>query len=133
MEQRADANAAFGKGATTTMPFSRFASALKGGATNLYLSTQDADLADDGLPQLLSPMMQKLQGDFPVVPAMMGALVPHAVNLWIGCAPQGVLFVKELLWVVPTACFYQPQTRNSRVEQRLAPRLPRQPVCPAPG
>lgn len=116
VEQRADAASAFGKGATTTMPFSKFAAALKGGATHLYLSTQDVAVADDGLPQLLSPMMQKLQGDFPVVPAMMGALVPHAVNLWIGCAPQGCyhgetrLLICCVFWkymsvlMLPSAC-----------------------------
>ncbi len=33
--------------------------------------------------------MQKLQGDFPAVPEILGNLVPHQVNPWIGAAPEG--------------------------------------------
>ena len=33
--------------------------------------------------------MEKLSHDFPMVPEVLGNLVPHQVNLWIGAAPEG--------------------------------------------
>lgn len=33
--------------------------------------------------------MEKLSHDFPAVPEVLGSLVPHQVNLWIGAAPEG--------------------------------------------
>ncbi len=40
-------------------------------------------------PNLRGKLMQKLQGDFPAVPEILGNLVPHQVNPWIGAAPEG--------------------------------------------
>ena len=41
------------------------------------------------VPSVLGELMQRLQGDFPAVPEILGNLVPHQVNPWIGSAPEG--------------------------------------------
>ncbi len=87
VEERPNLATSFGRGTTTAMTFRKFAMSLTKG--QLYLSTQDVPLADDGLPELLSPMMETLAQDIPITPKLMGALVPHAINLWVGCAPEG--------------------------------------------
>ena len=46
---------------------------------------------DNRVPKVVSPLLERLQPDFPVVPEVLGNLVPHQVNLWIGAAPEGVL------------------------------------------
>ena len=42
------------------------------------------------MPKVLSQLLEKLQQDFPVVPEVLGNLVPHQINLWIGAAPEGM-------------------------------------------
>ena len=42
------------------------------------------------MPKVLSQLLEKLQQDFPVVPEVLGYLVPHQINLWIGAAPEGM-------------------------------------------
>lgn len=44
---------------------------------------------EQGAPRVCSELMESLQGDFPAVPEVLGNLVPHQVNLWIGAAPEG--------------------------------------------
>ena len=39
------------------------------------------------MPKVLSQLLERLQQDFSVVPEVLGSLVPHQVNLWIGAAP----------------------------------------------
>lgn len=42
-----------------------------------------------GSPKVFGQLMHRLQGDFPAVPEILGNLVPHQVNPWIGAAPEG--------------------------------------------
>ena len=41
-------------------------------------------------PKVVSQLLERLQQDFPVMPEVLGNLVPHQVNLWIGAAPEGM-------------------------------------------
>ena len=43
-----------------------------------------------GCPRVVSQLLERLQHDFPLVPEVLGNLVPHQVNLWIGAAPEGM-------------------------------------------
>ena len=70
------------------MPLSDFFRHLKSGADRVYLSTQNADVDFDGHPKLLTPPLAQLPG-LPVRPRIMGALVPHAINLWLGASVDG--------------------------------------------
>lgn len=45
--------------------------------------------APDGHPEFLSHLLLLLCKDFPFRPALIGALVPHQINQWMGCAPSG--------------------------------------------
>ena len=40
-------------------------------------------------PKVVGQLMERLQGDFPAVPEILGNLVPHQVNPWIGASPEG--------------------------------------------
>ena len=42
------------------------------------------------MPKVVSQLLERLQQDFPVVPELLGNLVPHQINLWIGAAPEGI-------------------------------------------
>ena len=97
----------FGRGQTERMPVSDFFRRLKNGADRVYLSTQDADVDFDGHPKLLTPPLAQLPG-LPIRPRIMGELVPHAINLWLGASVDGT-------------------------SSGLHPRLSRQSVCAARG
>lgn len=50
---------------------------------------QEVPTAHDGHPALYSSPIAELTGDIPLVPAVMGRLVPQSINLWMGAARDG--------------------------------------------
>lgn len=56
----------------------------------------------DGIPDVVCPPVSHLQNDFPMRPKLMGALVPHQINMWMGTAAEGWLFA-SMTWF----CFTQ--------------------------
>lgn len=50
---------------------------------------QEVPTAHDGHPALYSSPIAELSGDIPLVPAVMGRLVPQSINLWMGAARDG--------------------------------------------
>ena len=64
----------------------QFLDRLAAGDESLYLTTQDAvpDAADGGRMPLLMPPLTSLRADFPLRPALAGALVPASINFWLG-------------------------------------------------
>ncbi|KAL7546932.1 hypothetical protein ACHAWF_010267 [Thalassiosira exigua] len=89
VEKRPSANDPFGKGNEVRMTFREFLRLVKGGDDKHYLTTQDVRANSDGRPDLMSPLMKALRGDFPVRPALMGHLVPQDINMWIGNSEEG--------------------------------------------
>ena len=45
----------------------------------------------EGHPEVMAAPLEQLRADFPLVPELLGNLVPQQINLWMGCAPDGVL------------------------------------------
>lgn len=43
----------------------------------------------DGIPDVVSDPLTHLEEDFPLRPELMGHLIPHQVNVWIGAAKEG--------------------------------------------
>ena len=60
-------------------------------------------LAPDGHPESCSGLLHLLRDDFPLRPALLGGLVPHQVNLWMGAAPSGTPL--QAAWNCPVATF----------------------------
>lgn len=89
MEHRGAAAEPFGRGRKRRMPFGDLVAAAAGGDASLYLTTQEAAVGPDGHPEVFAPPASRLAADFPLRPALLGALVPQAVNVWMGCAPEG--------------------------------------------
>lgn len=89
MEARDSEAQGFGRGKKVRMAFGDFLRRVSGGDATLYHTTQEAAVEADGHPALYAPPLAQLAGDFPPRPALLGRLVPQAVNLWAGCAPAG--------------------------------------------
>jgi len=81
VEKRSGTDSSFGKGNEVEMSFSKFLNLIKDGDDKHYLTTQDVHADDDGRPELMSPLMQGLQQDFPLRPTLMGNLVPQNINM----------------------------------------------------
>jgi Cupin-like domain len=88
VEVRGDDHEAFGQGRKQRMTVAAFLDRLQRGGERLYLSTQNAATDRDGHPALLTPPLARVPG-LPLKPAIMGALVPQAINLWIGRSARG--------------------------------------------
>ena len=89
VEQRSSSSSSstFGNGYEIPMTFSQFATRITSGKDydRHYLTTQDVHSnADNGRPDLMSPLMKYLQHDFPLQPCIMGNLIPQNINLWMG-------------------------------------------------
>ena len=89
VEKRLGTDSSFGKGNEVEMSFSKFLNLIKDGDDKHYLTTQDVHADDDGRPELMSPLMQGLQQDFPLRPTLMGNLVPQNINMWLGNNKEG--------------------------------------------
>lgn len=88
VEVRKNATEGFGRGNKQRMLVSDLTERLRRGSTDLYLSTQTAELDSDGHPALLAPPLATLP-DLPKCAAVLGALVPESINIWAGCCADG--------------------------------------------
>ena len=89
VEQRGSEGEGFGKGRKVAMSFRQALQRMAGGDTSLYLTTQAVATAPDGHPALYASPVAELAADFPLVPQIMGRLVPQSINLWMGAAVDG--------------------------------------------
>jgi hypothetical protein len=91
VEQRAGPGDAFGKGDSTkaTMTLRDALARMAAGDPTLYLTTQPLPPAADGHPALHVSPVAELAQDVPLVPQLMGALVPQSINIWLGAAADG--------------------------------------------
>lgn len=90
VEMRAETGRAFGNGQKQSMKLHSFLKQLSKGNKDLYLTTQEALKDSDGFPELLSvPLKGLVDEGLPLKPAVMGNLVPQAINLWMGCSGDG--------------------------------------------
>ena len=85
-DTRTNPRAAFGRGHHSTMPFNTFQAKLRGGARDVYLTTQDIAVDEEGRPALVSTPCAELlaAGDFVLRPPLAGGLVLMNANLWYG-------------------------------------------------
>ena len=84
-----DHGQAFGKGRKVKATFAAVIDAASRGDSSCYLSTQRRQRGADGIPVVMAEPLTSLAADFPLGPALLGNLVPQAVNLWMGHAPDG--------------------------------------------
>lgn len=86
VECRKDNNQSYGKGKYERMTFHEFLVKMESGDCLHYLSTQDLGTDAEGRPDLMSSPCSELfsSGDFPLVPSLMGNLVPMNYNVWMG-------------------------------------------------
>ncbi|BDA43071.1 probable bifunctional peptidase and (3S)-lysyl hydroxylase Jmjd7 at N-terminal half [Coccomyxa sp. Obi] len=89
VEKREDRKGRYGEGRKVRMRFGDFLTHMAADDDTLYLTTQEVDIGQDGQPELYAPPVAQLASDFPVQPSLLGNLVPHQINLWMGCAPNG--------------------------------------------
>ena len=72
------------------MKFGDFVQEIDKGSTALYITTQTIDCDDQGLPKkLYGPPLHSLKDDFPLVPELLGNLVPNNLNVWMGNSSDG--------------------------------------------
>jgi len=76
----------FGRGTPKKeMAFSSFLSRLESGDDSFYLTTQRIPEAKDGSPAALcGAPLNKMGGEFPLRPRLLGNLVPSQCNVWMG-------------------------------------------------
>jgi uncharacterized protein (DUF4415 family) len=89
VERRADTRDKFGRGVEVQMTFRALLALLERGDELHYLTTQDVEAEADGRPEVMARFVQRLRGDFPLRPALMGNLVPQNVNVWMGNNKHG--------------------------------------------
>ena len=84
-----DDGQAFGRGRKVKGTFAAVIDAASHGDSGCYLSTQRRQRGADCIPAVMAEPLTSLATDFPLRPALLGDLVPQAVNLWMGHAPDG--------------------------------------------
>ena len=89
VEARAGPGDAFGRGVKTRMPLAAVLDRLVAGDASLYLSAQEPPLAPGGVPLPLNDLALRLAPFLPVRPALVGGLLPQALNVWAGACPAG--------------------------------------------
>ena len=89
MEVRDGVQQPFGRGHKVKATFAAVIDAASRGDSGCYLSTQRRERGADGFPAVMAEPLTSLAADFPLRPALLGNLVPEAVNLWMGHAPDG--------------------------------------------
>lgn len=85
LEVRGGRAESFGRGRKRRGTFVEVLQAAQRNDDSVYMTTQRAELEADGYPAVLAPPLTALRSDVPLVPALLGHLVPQAVNLWMGC------------------------------------------------
>lgn len=72
------------------MPFAKFLAKVGQGSTEYYITTQEIAEDEEGLPSALySSPLTELRQDFPLVPHLLGNLIPSNINVWMGNSPEG--------------------------------------------
>jgi len=93
VEDREDGHARFGRGMTKKLTFAEFIDEMErsDGEGRLYLTTQDLTEDASGRLSLLASPCKELRelGDIPLVPPLLGNLVPMTVNMWWGRSAGG--------------------------------------------
>ena len=89
VETRAQSGIAYGQGKYDTMAFSSFLDILTDGSTKPYVTTQDAEVDEQGRPAIMSSPCTELSHDFPLVPPLVGNLILANVNIWMGNSAAG--------------------------------------------
>lgn len=86
VERRAAASEAYGRGQNVRMKFGELLQLLASGDARHYMTTQDLEVDDEGRPALMSAPCTELYaaGDFPLIPALLGSLLPMNYNMWLG-------------------------------------------------
>ena len=90
VEARASTAVAFGASRHQQLRFGDFLDRLvKHRDELLYLTTEATQFDAHGRLSVVSPPLTHLLGDVPLRPAVMGSLVPAALNLWMGSSRNG--------------------------------------------
>jgi hypothetical protein len=91
VEQRSHAGVAFGAGRYTQLRFDEFLSRVtaRDGDETLYLTTEATKFDAHGRLAVVCPPLTHLLQDVVLRPALMGNLVPAAVNMWFGRSRAG--------------------------------------------
>ncbi len=86
VERRAAASEAYGRGQNVRMKFGELLQLLQAGDARHYMTTQDLEADEEGRPALMSAPCTQLYaaGDFPLIPALVGSLLPMNYNMWLG-------------------------------------------------
>jgi hypothetical protein len=86
VERRATASDAYGRGQNVRMKFGELLRLLEAGDARHYMTTQDLEVDEEGRPALMSAPCTDLYaaGDFPLIPALLGSLLPMNYNMWLG-------------------------------------------------
>ena len=71
------------------MTFGKLMRAIAGGSDKYYMTTQPLAEDETGPLALHAAPVTQLQEDFPARPRLLGNLVPHQYNLWVGNSPDG--------------------------------------------
>ncbi|PRW60895.1 ion channel [Chlorella sorokiniana] len=89
VEQQRAVGEGFGKGHRIPLAFGEVLRRMAAGDASLYLTTQAVGMAADGHPKVYASPIAELAGDIPLVPHIMGKLVPQQINIWMGAAQDG--------------------------------------------
>lgn len=91
VEKRGNERESFGRGTNVNMSFDEVLTLLEFGDRYHYMTTQELGTDEEGRPDLMSSPCRELYhaGDFPLVPALMGNLLPMNYNLWLGNSRDG--------------------------------------------
>lgn len=97
VEKRPNQDESFGQGNEIPMSFAEFLDLISNGDVMHYLTTQDVEASADesneegigGRPDLMAPLMKRLQDDFVLRPPIMANLIPSNINLWMGNSKDG--------------------------------------------
>ena len=89
VEQRAGPSDGFGRDRKVEMTFGEALKRVNFGDETIYMTTQEAPVGPDGHPEVLASPTAALADDFPMQPALLGALVPQQINIWMGAAAEG--------------------------------------------
>ena len=83
VETRTATGTAYGNGKYSEMTFSNFLD-LQNSSTQHYLTTQNIEEDHEGRPAIMASPCIELANDFPLIPPLVGNLIPMNVNIWMG-------------------------------------------------
>lgn len=80
LEVRVPEGLPFGRGRKRRGTFGEVLQAAQRGDDGLYLTTQRAEVEADGFPAVLAPPLTALRSELPLLPALLGHLVPQVIT-----------------------------------------------------